>query len=155
MFIDHLTMTTGHRVRQDRSGVSDGAIAVMAPWLKSAAASGKPVLIPGLDGYQAKVLSQDGALVVSVYSPDPQVGRAPPLTTFGVAMRSRHASQLWDMLMQQPDVRQDLQQPGVPWLASVPYAALAKDFSAARWMGDFERTCAWAWVTRNPAIEAV
>jgi hypothetical protein len=22
------------------------------------------------------------------------------------------------------------------------------------WMGDFERCVAWAWITRNPAIEA-
>ncbi len=155
MYLDHITLTTGHRVRQDRARVSDAVTAVMAPWLQDASTRGAPVLIPGLDGYKAKVLSHDGALIVTVYGPDPDIGRAHALCTFGVAVRSRHAQALWDMLMQQPGVRPDLQQPGAPWLASVPYAALITDLDAARWMGDFERTCAWAWVTRNPTIEAV
>lgn len=155
MYLDHITLTTGHRVRQDRARVSDAVTAVMAPWLQDASIRGAPVLIPGLDGYKAKVLSHDGALIVTVYGPDPDIGRAHALCTFGVAVRSRHAQALWDMLMQQPGVRPDLQPPGAPWLASVPYAALITDLDAARWMGDFERTCAWAWVTRNPAIETV
>lgn len=155
MFIDHLTMTTGHRVRQERSDVSDGAIAVVAPWLRAASAKDEPMFIPVLDYYKAKVVSHDGALVVTVYGPDPDIGRAHALCTFGVAVRSRHAQALWEMLMQQPGIRPDLQQPGAPWLASVPYASLLTDLDAARWMGDFERTCAWAWVTRNPSIEAV
>ena len=155
MYLDHITMTTGHWVRQDRARVSDAVTAVIAPWLRAASASEVPVLIPGLDGYRAKVLTHDGALIVTVYGPDPDIGRAHALCTFGVAVRSRHAQHLWDLLMQQPGAKQDIHQPGAPWLASIPHEALSFDLDAARWMGDFERTCAWAWVTRNPSIKAV
>lgn len=155
-YISHITLTTGHVANHGRAVVSDAALAVVVPWLAEALTSLEPLPIPGVTGdFAALALQQAGALVVTVYGPQPDIGRREPLASFGVAVRSRQAGKLWDMLMQtQPGVIRGLQPPGVPWCAVVPYPALLAHGDALGWLGDFERCVAWAWVTRNPSIEA-
>lgn len=153
-YITHITLTTGHVAHQGREDVSDATLAVVVPWLRAALSSGQPEPIPAVPGgYAAVALQQDGALVVTVYGPSPDIGQRMPLATFGVAARSRHASMLWDMLMHtQPAVLPRLQQPGTPWCAVVPYPMLLDHPDAAEWLGDLERCIAWAWATCTPDV---
>lgn len=153
MYIAHLTLNTGHMARALREDVADQAMIYVREWLADAIASGRPEPIPGLKKpYTAQALQADGALIVTVYGPAPEVGRPHPLVTFGVAPRSRQASRLWDMLTQQPGVKPGLQQPGTPWCAAIVQPGLVMHTGARRWLGDFERTVAWAWATKHPDI---
>jgi len=154
-YITHLTLTTGHVARQQRADVSDEMLAVLVPWLRHALTSAAPQPVPQTEGYQARAVAQGGSLVVTVYAPTPDVGPALPLLTFGVAARSRHAPMLWELLTRQPCVQEGLRQPPAPWCGVVLYPALAGHLTATEWLGDFERCVAWAWVTRNPGLEAV
>ncbi|UNU01215.1 hypothetical protein [Xanthomonas translucens] len=156
-YITHITLTTGHIARQQRGDVPDAALAALLPWLAGALSSGHPTPLPWLPGgYSALALQQDGALVVTVYGPDPDTGQPEPLTTFGVAPRSRSAAPLWDMLMRtQPYVIAGLSMPGAPWCAVAPYPTLVAHPDAIEWLGDFERCAAWAWASRHPGLRAV
>ncbi len=155
--IAHITMTTGDVARQGREAIAEDVMAEVVPWLASALASGQRAPIPAVPGgYSALALQHDGALIVTVYGPTPELGEPMPLATFGVATSARHATPLWDMLVQsQPGVRPGLRQPATPWCAVVPYLSLLLHAEAVSWLGDFERCAAWAWVTRHPALEGV
>ncbi|CBA14785.1 hypothetical protein [Xanthomonas albilineans] len=155
--IAHITLTTGDVAKQGREAIVDTTLAIVGSWLTSALVSGKPEPIPGIkSGNAALALQQDGALVVTVYGPTPDVGKADALVTFGVATHSMHANNLWSMLLQtQPYIRKDLQQPCMPWCAVVPYPNLLNHTDAAAWIADFERCVAWAWASRNPELRGI
>ncbi|QNM94879.1 hypothetical protein [Chitinimonas koreensis] len=165
-YLNHYTLTTSHNRRSDRAEVAEATMAVVAPWVLEHAAidrrPGDPVALPVPEWahYTAHLLSHDGALIVTVYGPDGPfvLGKPPtrttPLLTFGVATKSRHAIPLWEMLMQQPFVHPKSQRPPAPWCAVALYPVLQQHPEAARWMGDFERCVAWAWITRNVGIES-
>lgn len=150
-YIQHITLTTGHVTQQPRSAISDEAMAVVVQWLRDAIAV-ESLPVPGVADCCASALVSDGALVVTVSNATPGVSM--PLATFGVAVRSRHAANLWEMMSGMPGVRLGLRQPTTPWCAVVPYPTLVAIPSAQDWLGDFERTVAWAWATRNPDIRA-
>jgi hypothetical protein len=156
-YIAHITLTTGHIARQQRADVSDAALATLVPWLADALATGQRTPLPWLPGgCSALALQQDGALVVTVYGPDPNIGKPVALATFGVAPRSRSAPPLWDMLMRtQPYVIAGLSMPAAPWCAVVPYPVLVAHPDAIEWLGDLERCVAWAWASRHPGLRAV
>ena len=155
-YIHHITLTTGHLVARPRSEVTDETLAIMVPWLAEAIAIGRPMPIPAADGYQALALVQDGALVVTVYGPQPEVGRPDPVVTFGVTARSLQAPRLWDLLAAMPGVKPGLTRPDAPWCAVVVHLPLLlRHPAAAGWLGDFEHCTAWAWVTRTSDIQAV
>jgi len=152
-YIAHVTLTTGHSARSTREDVAPDTLAVLVPWLRNALSAGRAIHIPGAsDGCSALVMQQDGALLVTVYGPQPDIGVPAPLATFGVASRSRHAHKLWEMLRGQPWVLPSLLMPGAPWCAVVPYPSLLAHSEAAEWLGDFERCVAWAWVTKQPDL---
>ena len=156
-YITHITLTTGHMARQHRGDVREETMAVLVPWLSDAIASGQREPIPAVPGgYTALALKQDGALVVTVYCRDPEVGSPEPLATFGVAPRSRSAVPMWALLTStQPHVLHGLRMPSAPWCAAVPYNALAGYTDVLEWLGDFERCIAWAWVSRHPGLISV
>jgi hypothetical protein len=153
-YIHHITLTTGHLVARPRSEVTDETLAIMVPWLREAIAAAGPVEIPVI-GYPARAVVEDGGLVVTVYSPKPDIGPSLPLVTFGVAARSRVAPKLWELLSAMPGVVPGIEQPSVPWCAAVLHPALAADLEAAEWLADFEHVVAWCWVTRNPELRGV
>lgn len=151
-YVHHITLTTGHMARQDRAGVSDATMARLVPWLRNALATPVAVAIPDTDGYMARAHVADGALVVTLYAPRPDIGEPMPLLVFGVAVRSRHSAQLWALLLEQPGVLKDVREPGTPWCAGVPFPALLSHPAALEWAGDFERCVTWAWATRHPDL---
>ena len=163
MYINHITMTTGHLARTSRGDVPPEVTALLAPWLQGLVSTGKaaPLPVPGLAEYSAQALLQDGALVVTLYAPagpyqpgKPNGGEVMPLITMGVAQRSRHAAKLWDALCAAVPSRPKMDMPATPWLAVITYPTLAAHLGAAGWLGDFERCIAWAWITRHPVVES-
>lgn len=154
-YVDHITLTTGDSARQDRAGVSDATMARLVPWLRSALANPARVTIPDTGGYMAQAHVADEALLITMYTPQPDIGEPIPLLIFGVAVRSSHAAPLWELLVEQPGVLKDVRQPGTPWCAVVPYPALLSHPAALEWAGDFERCIAWAWAVQHPDLRAV
>lgn len=163
MYINHLTLNTGHLARTSRGDVAPHVTAILAPWLQGLVNTGKagPLPVPDLAEYSAQALVQDGSLVVTLYAPagpyqpgKPHGGEVMPLVTLGVAQRSRHAAPLWDALCAAVPSRPKMDMPATPWLAVITYPSLPAHRAAAEWLGDFERCIAWAWITRNPVVES-
>lgn len=163
MYITHTTITTGHTSRSQRSEVHDGTLKLLVPWLNKALASGvqEPLPVQPLSHYSALASIEEGGLLLTVFAPlgphrqgVPFLGETTPLVTMGVAQRTRHAA-LWPKLTALAKIERDLPA-GVPWCGvALHLDALAAHRDAAGWLGDFERCIAWAWVTRNPGLEAV
>lgn len=162
MYINHLTLTTGHNARTSRSDVADDVLAVVAPWLQSIVNTGQktPLPVPALSHFIAIAYVQDGGLVVTVYGPSwPHRQGQPasadiPLVTFGVAQRSRHSEPLWAMLMANFEHPEGIKQPATPWCAVAVHPSIMMHADAIGWLADFERCVAWAWITRNAQLES-
>lgn len=161
MYINHITLNTGHIARTNRADVAPKVTALLANWLSAIINSGKahPLPSPDLSHFNAQALVQDGALVVTVSAPagphqhgKPFAGRTMPLVTFGVATRSRQGAPLWKMMVQAFDCKLGLLQPGTPYCAVAIHPSLAMYSGPVEWLGDFERCVAWAWITRNPEL---
>lgn len=164
MYLNHITLTTGHARRSDRAEVSPRTTALLAPWLDAAANSGvlRPLPVPELSHFGGQVIVQDGSLVVTVSAPvgphqqgKPHTGQTMPLVTLGVATRSRQAGPLWSMLTGAFDAASGLKQPSAPYCAVAIHPSIAAYTGPTDWLGDFERCVAWAWITRNPELRAV
>lgn len=163
MYINHITISTGHTARTRRADVAAAATELMAKWLPDTINSGKAYGLPvqELSHFSAQVFVQDGALVVTVSAPvgphqqgKPFTGQTMPLVTFGVATRSRQSAPLWTMLVNAFSCKTGLQAPDVPYCAVAVHPSIAIYKGPVEWLGDFERCMAWAWVTRNPDLRS-
>ena len=151
-FINHITLNTGHTRSSPRDEVSNEIIKTLAPWLLSAIKSGEkePLPVPDLAHYSARAI-KDVGLVVSVFGnllKEPTV----PIITFGIAARSREATDLWAYLNANFGVKEKIKIPSTPWCAVHLHHSAALFPDALAWLGDFERCVAWAWLSRylNP-----
>lgn len=163
MYINHLTLTTGHNARTSRADVSDDVLAVVAPWLSGIVNSGAlhPLPVRALSHLSALASIDAGSLIVTVFAPagpfvpgSASLGKDTPLVTFGVAQRSRHGADLWTKLISAFGAKDNLQRPAEPWIAVALREGLMQHIDVIPLLGDFERCCAWAWMTRNPSLEA-
>jgi hypothetical protein len=163
MYFNHLTLTTGHNARTSRADVSDETLALVAPWLDGIINSGAlhPLPVQELSHLAARASVEAGSLIITVFAPaGPFVpgavsrGKDMLLVTFGVAQRSRQGAALWPMLVDRLGAAPDLQRPAEPWLAVALHEGLIMHMDVIGLLGDFERCCAWAWMTRNPSLEA-
>ena len=162
MYINHLSITTGHNARTSRADVADEALAVVAPWLQSIVRSGQksPLPVAALSHFGAVAYVQDGGLIFTVCGPDGPHERGQPanadipLVTFGVAQRSRHSEPLWAMLLANFDHPEGIKQPATPWCAVAAHPSIMAHTAAIGWLADFERCVAWAWITRNTQLES-
>ena len=161
MFLNHLTLSTGHLVRSARSDVGPAVTLLLDKWLRSCIDSGRPhpLPLPPLSHFSVQALLEDGALVVTVFAPHgphqpgkPYVGRTTPLVTFGVAQRSRQGAQLWGMLIKVFPVKDGLEPPDTPYCAVAVHSSVIAFDGPTEWLGDFERCVAWTWLTRNPDL---
>lgn len=150
-----ITLDGGLRQQLYRHQVHDEVMASLVPWLNEATVSGAMTPIPGTGGYQAQVLPADGALVVTVFAPEPDIGESMPLASFGVATQRGHADTLWPMLTRLPGVLQGIEEPELPWCGTYLYSTLYRYPDAIEWIRGFEGCIAWAWASRNPGLQAV
>jgi len=164
MYLNHITLSTGHIARTQRSDVAPQATKLLAGWLPSIVDSGQihPLPVQPLSHFGAQAFVQDGALVVTACAPvgphtqgKPHGGQTMPLVTFGVATRSRQGGALWSMLTCAFDTANGLKQPDTPFCAVAIHPSIANYTGPVEWLGDFERCVAWAWITRNPKLIAI
>lgn len=164
MYLNHITLNTGHLARTSRTDVAPAVTQLLASWLPATLNSGKyhHLPVPELSHFSAQIFVQDGALVVTVSASvgphqqgKPHNGQTMPLVTFGVAQRSRQGAPLWSMLVKAFGCVAGLQQPGTPYCAVAIHPRIAAYKGATGWLGDFERCVAWAWITRNPDLQPV
>lgn len=165
MYINHYTLNSGHNHKSERSNVDDATLAIVSEWIdKNINADWVPLPANQLAHYSAKIISAEGSLMMTVMGPlGPHVPGMPanaklPLVTFGVAHRSRHSDSIWQALIgakQGVEFALNIKQPATPWLGVIVYQTVIMHKESLDWLADFERCCAWAWITRNPNIEAI
>ena len=151
MYVQHLTLQTGHLTRIQQGDVAGETLARVRPWLSALVTGGAaPLPVSELADYSATATVLDGALLVTISGrPVPGNDGLPPLVTIGVARRSRHSSVLWPLLTGpvMPQAAPGLRRPGEPWCGVVLWPTMALEPDAVPWLGDLERCIAWAWVT--------
>ena len=167
MYIEHVTLLTGHTRQSPRSEVDDATLALVAPWLDAAVKAGHPTRhalpVPALSQYSISTTHVTGALLATVWAPigphvqgKPFGGACEPIVTIGVAQRSRHASDMWPLLLQIQALSTPVfaQKPRAPCCVVVLHPPLIARSQPLDWLGDFQRCVAWAWITRNPHLQA-
>ena len=164
MYLNHITLSSGHIARTQRSDVAPQVTQLLAGWLPGIVDSGQihAIPVPALSHFGVQAFVHDGALVVTVSAPvgphaqgKPHTGQTMPLVTFGVVQRSRQGGALWNTLTNAFDVSKGLKQPDTPYCAVAIHPRLLAYTGPTDWLGDFERSIAWAWITRNPSLGSV
>jgi len=146
MYLNHITLNTGHVARTNRADVASEITTLLGEWLPAIINSGQhhPLPVPALAQYSAQAFVQDGGLVVTVYGPEPDIGPRLPWMTFGVAHKSRHAESLWCLLVANFGAHPAAKRPSVPWCAVAVLPTAPLDAKILGWLADFERCVAWA-----------
>lgn len=150
-YIWHVTLNTGHGLRQYRRDIGDAASAAIAETLDGLL-QGTRMPVPGRPGYLLTGASMGHDLLVNVWRGPWE--RRHLLLTSGTALKSRSARDLWQAMHDQAPMplathRGDV--PRAPWVADLiaPEAALHPD--ALAWTGDLARCMAWAWAEYRAA----
>ena len=144
-YIEHVTLTTGHNVRQFRSGVSQAALAAVTETLDGIL-EGAVMLVPGCPGYLVNGGHSGHGLWATVWH-GPWPSKEPILTT-ATALKARSAPRLWRMLHDTattPCATRREAVPPAPWLADRIEVGALEHPEAMEWTGDFARCLAWAW----------
>ena len=145
MYLNHITLSTGHTRRSPRAEVAQDTIKALSPWLKACMDYVDPYPLPGLlgarDSFVMSASVEGGGLVCHVGH---QVDG--PLVTFGIAARSRQSGELWAWLCAQYGSREALVAPATPWCAVALRPAYLVQHGVSAWIGDFERCVAWTWL---------
>lgn len=144
MYLNHVTLSTGHTRRSPRAEVSSATIEWLNPWLSALLAEGgtQPLPEPSLAAYSAAAHIESGGLVMTVFCDGDAI------VTFGVAARSRQSAELWAYLCAGKPLL--LSVPAVPWCAVALREGYLNHPDASGWLGDFERCVAWTWLERKP-----
>jgi hypothetical protein len=144
-FIEHVTLNSGHSLRQSRSGVSDAAVAALSETLDGLL-QGAVMPVPGNPDYVLNGGHSGYDLWATIWR-GPWPSRAPILTT-GTALKARSAPRLWRMLHDtatMPCVTGRGAVPPAPWQADRIEAGALDHPEAIVWTGDFARCLAWTW----------
>lgn len=161
MLLTHLTLETGHISHSPLGWVSPDVTQVLAQWLSLIANSGAahPLPVPPLCHLNARAFVENGGLVLSLYAPHgphvqgkPYTGPEMPLITMAVAKRTRNAAYLWSVMIEHFTAAPGLTEPETPWCVVALSPGIALYDGPVTWLGDFERSVAWAWLTRNPDL---
>lgn len=152
MYINHITITSGQISTTSRSDVSDEILAILSPWLKSIVNTDHkyPLPVAELKEYCAIAHVIEGGLLMTIYEPP---NHKIPIVTIAIAQRSRHSDSLWSMMLASYEHAPDLKQPSTPWSAVALHPIVVSHPEYLKWIEDFERCVAWAWVTRNPDLQ--
>lgn len=154
MYLNHITLSTGHTRRSQRSDISGETLARISPWLAALVDSGSlmPLPVSSLSAYTAMASVHDGGLIITISGPalttGPMAGKPPPLITMGVAKKSRHSATLWPLMTGpvMPAAKPCIQCPDTPLLAVAIWPTIALHTDALEWIGDLEQCIAWAWM---------
>lgn len=156
-WITHVTLNTGHTRRSMAGEVSAKAITYTRELIDRALSADAeiPMRPPPLQHYRLSAAATGPALALTVHAPlGPHLagavhnGAARPLITLAVAAKWAGGPKLWDKMIDAAGAARALSatRPQAPWAAVLLWPAIAQHEDATRWLGDFERTAAWAWV---------
>lgn len=148
-FIRHITLTSGH-VRDSLSNeVSQVALEYYKQLIREITNPNEPdkyvAVFPEIPEYTINGALENGNLIATVWRNEV------PIVTIGVAMGLSEGSDLWKIMHQDQiwpltlATRED-QCPTDPWCAAKIQPGLMLYPDAARWLGDFERCLAWAFL---------
>lgn len=144
-YIHHVTLNTGHAVRQRRADVGEPAIAALADTLDGLL-SGARLPMPGHPGYLLNASHHGHDLIVTLWGKQASVDV--PILTTATALKSRSAPAFWRMLHDTSTVplatRRD-DPPKAPWTADRVEIGALTNQAALAWTGDFSRCLAWTW----------
>ena len=143
--MEHITLNTGHKTKQPLSAISEEAIQAVSGVLDDLLQGGKPA-VPGFPDFWMTGAQDGQNLIVTVWT-SLQGQRAPVLTT-GVALKSRTAAKLWEVLHRD---RADLvtgtrDMPTAPWIADRIEVGAKMRVDALAWTGDLARCIGWTWL---------
>jgi len=149
VYLNHVTLTSGHVRRSSREEVSDNLLAQLRPVVAECERAGEAEFPSpsGLMILRRIVESERPSRHVAVWAiSEPQ---GPALVTIALAMQARAGAGLWRQLHAIPALAtraDDL--PPAPWLAALLHlpACLPEPHPAVHWLGDCERCIAWAWI---------
>jgi hypothetical protein len=162
-----LTINTGHVLKIPRSEVPDETQIILREWIfKGLNANNRTIPLPlPYKNYAAAVVSKQGGLMVSVYgllNAQPSMGEDGnwlPIVTFGVAENWEQSdslwcgleacSLLWDLPWSLAPSGPAIHPPEPPWCSVALWPTCDYFPDAAKWIVDFERCVAWAWLTRT------
>ena len=130
--MQHLTLDTGHTRVSFHDEIDPGVLARLRPLM----VAGEHQL-RNPPGGTVKVTIDGTAALVTVFR------GAAPVVTFGVAADEAGAADLWPLIAR-PGIRQPS---AVPWLAVGLEIGAAAHQDDLGWLGDFERCCAWCWLS--------
>lgn len=159
MYLNHITISTGHFYRAERRAADDYRLGIVAAWLAAALeAGGEPVPIPNLwslrDPYDGAAVTGYGGLMVTLF---PGAERR-PLVTFGVAKKSRGSGSLWRMLIDAAAKAAPAPErllsvaPSTPWCAVIVWPTSPPHPQLIAAAGEFEQLAAWAWIERKNSV---
>jgi hypothetical protein len=160
VFLNHVTLTTGHCRQSPRPEVSDYIVKVIRPWLKRAIVAGYPIPMPGkLEGYSAMVSNETGLCII-IYAPRKvlyltEKGEPKPILAFATAQTQEEQDILWPLMHKVYELEQKAVPPELPWCAAVLLPPLAFHLEAMDWIADFERCVAWAWITERVQLSVI
>lgn len=149
-YLWHITLNSGHGRKSLRADAADSAVDAAALELARALVEAETDLHigPGKDKpYRLKATAVGAALFCTV-----STGAGAPLVSFGVAARSLDAAKLWSLLHADFDglATDPDRAPAPPWCAArIEMKSIANDPSALKWLPDFERLVAWAWIEKR------
>lgn len=158
MYIQDVTMNTGHNKPYNRFECRPETIKVCQSLLKRALSEQAPVSIP-VDEWshlQFACFPDGRKLVITVYGPagphipgKPYSGHVMPLLTSGIAQHSKDAP-LWEALegvyQKTYSAPPKASRPQAPWMGTVVYPTAEVYKNSLALLADFTRCMAWAWI---------
>lgn len=165
----HVTLSTGDTRDSFRNEVEGSVIDALAGWIDNAIRNGRKISlppdtattsgglsygaeIPGCPNFLAMITPHGANVMVSI------IYGSASVVTFAVATREEGSTSLWNQLHVwaehegvMPVMTSAENPPAVPWCAAKLDAGIFQPaaFGALPWIGDFERSFAWAWIVRN------
>ena len=142
--IQHITLNTGHSRDSHRSEIRDDVIALLQNLLVRAC-EGEEVMIPYVGFYSLTAQCTGECLAASVYADHTNL-----LCSIVVAADPICAAELWPTmhrLVPLPLATDPTEIPDTPWCAVLLTEQCHQYPEAMEWLGDFERSLAWSYLT--------
>lgn len=145
----HITLQTGHIMKQRRSMVAHDVVAFSGDLLRRALSGGHPALPFDNGKWLLTAASSEGTLVSTLWA-GPWKSRVALLTS-GVALNPLSGLHLWQALHETAGhlATDPKRPPKVPWIADRIEPGIVNHVEAVAWTADFARSLAWAWFERQ------
>ena len=137
---------SGGDMREFPIGEVPGAVLDLLRPLVAGARAGTEFSVPGFDGWRCSLVESAGGSALFGH-----IGRTdgPPLAYVAVGRNDDpESAEAWAWCSRRGlgDALDSRRPPSAPWLVSTLSFHAVGEMEAIRWLGDFERCVAWAWI---------